>query len=106
MLFSVKQEKPNILRFIPLLLIIVCIMLFSYFSTTISGDNTAKSKNLLERALTRSITQCYALEGTYPPDLQYLVDHYGLIYDADYYYIDYTYIGANLRPDVTIIERK
>ena len=60
----------------------------------------------LERALTRSITQCYALEGTYPPDINYLTDHYGLTYDSDYYYIDYQYIGSNLRPDVTIIERK
>ena len=105
MLFSVKKEKLNIARFIPLLLLVVCIILFASFSSGISRDNTARSKSSLERALTRSITQCYALEGTYPPNLQYLVDHYGLIYDPDYYYIDYTYIGANLRPDVTIIER-
>ena len=36
----------------------------------------------------------------------YLTDHYGLTYNSDYYYIDYQYIGSNLRPDVTIIERK
>lgn len=46
------------------------------------------------------------LRGTYPPDINYLTDHYGLTYDSDYYYIDYQYIGSNLRPDVTIIERK
>ena len=65
-----------------------------------------EARSTLERALTRSITQCYALEGTYPPDINYLTDHYGLTYDSDYYYIDYQYIGSNLRPDVTIIERK
>lgn len=106
MLFSVKQEKNNsIWKFLPLLLLVICIILFTHFSSQLSADNTARSRTALERAITRSITQCYALEGTYPPDLKYLVDHYGLIYDSDYYYIDYNYIGSNLRPDVTIIER-
>ena len=79
---------------------------FGVFSSRLSDDNTKRSKSTLERALTRSITQCYALEGTYPPDINYLTDHYGLTYNSDYYYIDYQYIGSNLRPDVTIIERK
>ena len=52
-----------------------------------------------------AITECYALEGAYPPDIDYLTAHYGLTYDADTYFIDYQYIGSNLRPDVTIIKR-
>ena len=83
-----------------------CTVLFGVISSKLSADNTKRSKRTLERALTRSITQCYALEGTYTPDINYLTDHYGLTYDSDYYYIDYQYIGSNLRPDVTIIERK
>ena len=60
---------------------------------------------ILEKAVTRTITQCYALEGSYPPDIAYLTTHYGLTYDPDQYLIDYQYIGSNLRPDVTIIKR-
>ena len=106
MLFSGKKEKPDIWKFISLALLIICIALFAVFSSKLSESNTAKSRGTLERALNRSITQCYALEGTYPPNLKYLTNHYGLTYDSDYYYIDYNYIGSNLRPDVTIIERK
>lgn len=106
MLFSVKKEKPDIWKFISLALLIICIALFAVFSSKLSESNTAKGHGTLERALNRSITQCYALEGTYPPNLKYLTDHYGLTYDNNYYYIDYNYIGSNLRPDVTIIERK
>ena len=62
-------------------------------------------RDILDKALSRSITQCYAIEGTYPPDLDYLVEHYGLCYDSETFFIDYRYIGSNLRPDVTIIER-
>ena len=106
MLFFVQKKKSTISKFIPIVLLAACIDLFGVFSSKLSDDNTKRSKSTLERALTRSITQCYALEGTYPPDINYLTDHYGLTYDSDYYYIDYQYIGSNLRPDVTIIERK
>lgn len=105
MLFSLKKNKVNHFSFTPIALLIVCVITFALFSTRLSNDNTKRNRQLLERALSRSITQCYALEGTYPPDIQYLVDHYGLIYDSDYYFISYNYIGSNLRPDVTIIER-
>jgi hypothetical protein len=45
------------------------------------------------------------VEGTYPPSLEYLKEHYGLIYDEESYYIDYTAIGSNIMPDVTILPR-
>ena len=47
--------------------------------------------------------QCYALEGTYPPNLQYLEEHYGLTYDKKRFYVDYLAIGSNFFPDVTVI---
>ena len=63
-------------------------------------------KEILENAIERSITQCYALEGTYPADLAYLEQHYGLIYDKEQFFVMYEYIGGNLRPSITIIERE
>ena len=60
---------------------------------------------ILEKAVNRSITQCYALEGTYPPDMEYLTAHYGLTYDEDLFFVDYQTVGANIYPDVTIIEK-
>ena len=57
----------------------------------------------LENALNRSITQCYAVEGAYPPSLAYIKEHYGLIYDEELFYVDYQPIGSNIMPDVTIM---
>ena len=65
----------------------------------------AKEKELLQTALDRSILQCYALEGSYPSSLSYLEEHYGLTYNKELFFVDYQYIGDNLRPDITIIER-
>lgn len=72
----------------------------------ITTENTVQEKKIVSNALSRSLTQCYALEGFYPPDLKYLCDHYGFTYNTDHFFIDYTYIGSNLRPDVTIIEKE
>jgi hypothetical protein len=69
-------------------------------STTIS-----KQQESLENALERSIVQCYAVEGMYPPSLKYLTEHYGLTYNTNLFWIDYTFYGSNLPPDVTVIRK-
>lgn len=48
---------------------------------------------------------CYSIEGEYPPDLQYLSDNYGVVYDSGRYIVDYKYFGANIRPTVTVAEK-
>ena len=105
-IFSVKKEKKNLLGYLPALILVLAIVGLVHVSNATSASNSAGEKEILERALNRSITQCYALEGSYPPSLDYLTDNYGLTYDEEAYYIDYQYIGSNLRPDVTIIERQ
>ncbi len=105
MVFSIKKEKINPFKYLPLILSIFIITVFCISTGKMAEDNTRRDKDVLERALNRGITQCYALEGTYPPNLEYLTENYGLIYDKNQYYIDYQYIGSNLRPDYTIIER-
>lgn len=105
MLFSVKKPKKYHWRFIPVLIVVIVTIGFIAFSDNFSNDTKGQGKIILENALNRSITQCYALEGMYPPDLEYIQTNYGLMYNPDLYFIDYQYIGSNLRPDVTIIER-
>lgn len=106
MLFCAVKPKKTYRHYFSLLFLLVGIVFLVHSVSNIATTSTEKSKQLLNNALTRSITQCYALEGAYPSNLEYLCNHYGLTYDQNCYYIDYRYIGANLRPDVTIIERK
>ena len=64
-----------------------------------------RQKESLENAVTRSVTYCYTVEGTYPENLDYLKDNYGLIYDEETFFVDYRIIGSNVLPDITIIEK-
>ncbi len=88
---------------ITICVVIVLLFAFSYAINRVSSGNESSRMDILDRALNKSITECYALEGSYPPDVKYLTDHYGLTYDTNDYRIDYTFIGSNIRPDYTII---
>ncbi len=103
--FKAKKAKRPLAGILSVLLLAVVLLLFVIGLNNIQTSNETEQAKLLERSVTRSITACYALEGAYPPDIEYLTEHYGLVYDEKQYFIDYQYIGANLRPDVTIIKR-
>ena len=104
-LFSSKKEKTSITSYLPVLIMIIVLGVFVLFSNSMTSSNTAREKEILKKAIDRSVTQCYALEGIYPGDLTYLEENYGLIYNKEQFFVDYQYIGGNLRPDITIIER-
>ena len=69
----------------------------------ISTDTLLREKESIERAMERDITACYALEGMYPPDLEYIRVHYGLTYPESRFYVDYRPIASNIRPDYAVI---
>ena len=88
-------------------IVVFGIVLFLFFDGLSSITRTTSGQELesLERAVRRSTVQCYALEGFYPESLSYLEEHYGLTYDEDLFFVDYQTVGANIYPDVTIIEK-
>ena len=99
-----KQRR----RFGPVVFVLAVAVVFACFFGALSNlesDQQMEGKAQLEEVLRRTAAACYAAEGAYPPDIDYLVEHYGLTYDSAEYFIDYQYIGANLRPDVTIIKK-
>ena len=66
------------------------------------GEDDLKA---LEDALMRASVQCYALEGGYPPNLEYLSDNYGIILDEKTYFYLYDIQGSNIPPKISVIER-
>ncbi len=60
----------------------------------------------LQEALHRGCVACYAAEGVYPPDLEYLKNHYGIQVDENRYTVYYSRFAQNLMPDVTVLENE
>ena len=77
------------------------------FFTGISNLTQGRSeedKKQLEQVLRRAAVACYAAEGIYPPTLSYMEEHYGIQIDRDRYTVMYDAYGANLMPDITVLE--
>ena len=103
------REKKKKIRSVGMLfsvLFFVTLAVFFVISlSTISEDTLDRQEESLNSALNRSIVSCYCVEGTYPPSLDYIIEHYGLTYDHDSFFVDYRAIGSNIYPDVTVIRK-
>jgi hypothetical protein len=97
-----KDDRKSRIR-IAYILLPVLIALFWYLINSVDSSTLARQQESLSDALNRDILHCYAVEGFYPPSLEYLEDHYGLKYDKETFVIDYQPIASNMRPDVTIL---
>lgn len=100
--FSLK----NVLVYLIPCLLFAAILLW----VTVSLANTSESAKRQERmavktTLENGITMCYAIEGAYPPSVEYLAENYGFTYDRTKYIVRYNIFADNVRPTVNVIER-
>lgn len=67
--------------------------------------NIEERRVRIEETIQRALNLCYAQEGFYPADLDYLIDNYGILIDGKRYNVYYKTIGANIRPDVSVYKK-
>lgn len=102
-----RREKRGLGLLKGLTLPVVVVVVLLAFATAVNGldqDSKVESKHQLEQAIRRSCVACYAAEGVYPPDLDYLKEHYGLQIDEESYVVYYDIFAENLMPDITVLE--
>ena len=68
-----------------------------------SGEPTEEAMMKLEDAVRRAAVQCYALEGAYPADVEYLEAHYGLSVDHNRFKVYYSAEMSNIQPVIRVI---
>lgn len=104
--FILSQTEKNFsLRpVISIGLFVLVIFLFVAGTRSVSFETRERQRESLENALSRNLLHYYSLEGRYPDSLETLIQKYGLIYDRDFFYIDYRFMGDNIYPDITILE--
>lgn len=91
---------------IVLMIVSIVIMIAAYSAvSSVSNNSSEDSIKALEESLMRASVQCYALEGGYPPSLEYLSDNYGIIVDKETYYYHYDIQGSNIPPQIKVIKR-
>ena len=86
-------------------IIVIVLLCFSFALDSLDSGKDAENLHQLEEALRRGCAACYAVEGAYPPDLEYLEEHYGIQVDETRYKVYYNVFAHNLMPDITVLEK-
>ncbi len=97
-----KKERPVLGYLISLLLVGGLLYLFLAGTRGIASRTEAEQLNVLDQAIRRATIQCYAIEGRYPPSVEYLEEHYGLSIDREKYHVFYDGWASNIMPDITV----
>ncbi len=103
--FNKEEKKTHLLRRVLASAAVFGCGAFMLVRGVSSVSKTADESQAesLRLAITRSAVHCYAMEGRYPEDLDYLRTYYGIDWDPDKYVVDYEVTGSNLMPTVTVI---
>ena len=85
--------------------ILLLVIWFAGAIANLDSGQGEKGRAQLEDSLRRAAVACYAAEGIYPPDTDYLRDHYGIRVDEDKYAVFYEVFAENLMPEITVLEK-
>ena len=100
-------RKRNIGIFVAVaVLIAVSIAVFFAASRSLGSVSLAadgEGRSLLEQSVRRAAVSCYASEGFYPPDVDYIVSHYGVVVDGSRYAVYYEIFADNIMPEITVV---
>ena len=103
-----NRRGSPLLRAVQVILLPLAVLAVLLCFTTALGNldsaQSEESMRQLEQALRRGCVACYAAEGMYPPDLEYLEEHYGIQIDEARYTVMYSAFAENLMPDITVLE--
>lgn len=80
------------------------IAVFLYVLQGFTSRNAQQQRKTLEDAIRRDTVLCYAIEGQYPPSVEYLEENYGLTIDRSRFAVFYSGFASNIMPDITVIE--
>lgn len=78
------------------------VVLFVSSALTFSKRSGERGAETLRDAIRRALVQCYAIEGRYPPSVEYLEENYGIKIDRDRYDVFYSGFASNFMPDITV----
>ena len=88
-----------------ILIFVVLIIAFILLVNGITSKNDGRELQIVRDAVKNAALTCYAVEGMYPDDLEYLREHYHLAYNEDRYMITYDAFASNMIPDIWVTER-
>ena len=98
-----KLKTGNILLFI--LFFCLIMYMFNVGIERLTHVNEQQQLESVHNAVVRAVIVYYAIEGRFPPSIDYLVLYHNLMADQDRFIIHYNLFADNIMPHITVIER-
>jgi hypothetical protein len=102
-MFVRHNKWAAIKKILPLLLTALVLWGVVTGASKTQDQAAEQAQKLTEESIRRAAVQCYALEGIYPVNIEYLMDHYGIRPDTNRFIIHYQFIADNLLPDIAVL---
>ncbi|MBD5117067.1 MAG: hypothetical protein HDT48_06125 [Ruminococcaceae bacterium] len=103
---KLKKKNHILIGYIPAVIIFILIAVIVILSVAdISRTSEAEGLAITENSIRRAVITCYAQEGSYPPDIDYLKENYGLKISDDYN-VRYNIFASNLMPSITVTRKQ
>lgn len=101
-----KKKIPYFLRYLPAVLVFAAIITITVAALNDINKTTEKeSLSIVENSVRRAIITCYANEGSYPNNIDYLKENYGLYISEDYI-VYYDIFASNIMPKITVVRKQ
>ena len=65
----------------------------------------AENRKQMQETIHKAVLNCYSIEGSYPPTIDYVEEYYGLQIDHDRYDVFYEVFAQNIMPEITVVEK-
>ncbi len=103
---KLKNDFHPFVRYIPAVIIFIIILTIVIFALNdINGTSESEGLTITENSVRRAVITCYAQEGCYPPDIEYLKKNYGLRI-SDEYSVHYDIFASNIMPNITVARKQ
>ena len=90
---------------LPVALFCGMVALFGAGVSRLSDTGREEALEAAQRAVMRSVITFYAIEGRYPPSIDYLTQNHGLSVDRQRYIVHYDIFADNIMPQVVVLPR-
>ena len=97
-------KQPVILSYlVPIIFTLGMIFMVMYGLSVTGRASESEGIRVLKESVTRAAVTCYAIEGSYPSDLTYIEENYGVRIDRAKYEVRYSIFASNIMPDIEVV---
>jgi len=102
-----KHRKHGFARGLALTLVLFVLMVSGalWLVQKVETTSADAETEIVREAVRSAVLTCYAVEGVYPLELDYLKEHYGLAFDEERYIVSYSAFASNVMPEIRVMEK-